>query len=54
MAEALGLAAGILQVADVGLRTSLGLIAFFSALHQAQPEFSRHLIGTLAINKPHG
>ncbi|KLU82820.1 hypothetical protein MAPG_01888 [Magnaporthiopsis poae ATCC 64411] len=44
MAEALGLAASILQVADVGLRTSLGLIAFFSALHQAQPEFSRHLI----------
>ncbi|KAL8389045.1 hypothetical protein RB595_008832 [Gaeumannomyces hyphopodioides] len=44
MAEALVLATSILQVADVVLRTSLGLCSFFVALHKAQPEFSHHLI----------
>ncbi|EJT77343.1 hypothetical protein GGTG_07255, partial [Gaeumannomyces tritici R3-111a-1] len=44
MADALVLVTSILQVADVGLRTSLGLYAFFTALHKAKPEFSRYLI----------
>lgn len=48
MAEALGAAASLVQLADVTIRTSLGLYTFFSALYKAEPEFHRHIIGTTA------
>ncbi|KAM0425170.1 hypothetical protein ACHAPT_009487 [Fusarium lateritium] len=47
MAEALaavGVAASLVQLTDVSIRTCLCLYAFFSTLHNSQPEFHRHII----------
>ncbi|OBT66611.1 hypothetical protein VE03_03963 [Pseudogymnoascus sp. 23342-1-I1] len=44
MAEALGIAASLVQLADVTIRTSLGLYKFFYALQKAQPEFDGYII----------
>jgi len=48
MAEALGIAASLVQLADVTIRASLCLYKFFDALRKAQPEFNGHVVGMAA------
>ncbi|RSM03508.1 hypothetical protein CDV31_010439 [Fusarium ambrosium] len=47
MAEALaavGVAASLVQLTDVSIRTCLYLYAFFSSLHNSQPDLHRHIL----------
>jgi hypothetical protein len=53
MAEALGtvgVVASLIQLTDASICTCLCLYSFFSALHNSQNEFQRHVIGQLRLN----